>query len=58
LVQVGFELEAHHPEAFMYCLIPVADRFEADIVQCLPEAFDFISQGSQDGEQQQLSNAV
>lgn len=51
-VQVGFELEAHHPQAFTYCSIQIADRFETDIVQCLPHAFAFISQGVQDGEQQ------
>lgn len=53
LVQVGFELEAHHPGAFTYCSIQVADRFESDIVQCLPQAFAFITHGIQDGKQQQ-----
>ncbi|WIA33270.1 hypothetical protein OEZ86_006411 [Tetradesmus obliquus] len=49
ILQVGFELEAHHPQAFTYCSIQIADRFETDIVQCLPRAFAFISQGVQDG---------
>ncbi|KAF6251203.1 protein-tyrosine phosphatase-like protein [Scenedesmus sp. NREL 46B-D3] len=49
VLQVGFELEAHHPGAFTYCSIQVADRFESDIVQCLPQAFAFITHGIQDG---------
>jgi hypothetical protein len=57
-LQVGFELEAHHPEDFTYCCIQIADRFESDIVQCLPQSFAFISHGIQNGEQQQLNSVA
>jgi hypothetical protein len=56
MVQAGFELEPHHPREFAYCGIQIADRFESDIVQCLPQAFAFISHGILNGEQQQFNS--
>eukprot|EP00775_Hariotina_reticulata_P013531 gene13531-13657_t len=49
ILQVGYELQPHHPGVFQYTQLDLADSFDADIVQYLPAAFTFITNGMQHG---------